>query len=238
MATETKSSPAGRGTEVAEGKLSALGKLPTLRTEVKEITVAIIGSAGRTGEMKKVSKKLFDLMVADAHKTITEKLKLDPKMVTLVSGGAAFGDHVAVVLYLTRGYGKLNLFLPSGWSSTKTPSVTGGTGGGVTGFVGTEDGKRAQELHQQFAQVLNCDTLAEIELARVKGASLIARRGFFERNSDVAKSFHMLAYTFSTTGSPPTTGSGTRNTWDKWEKQVASKRGQRIHTSLSSLLAA
>lgn len=81
-------------------------------------TLSIIGSAGRKEDAAKVSKERFDAMVYDANQTIIETLKLDPKKLILVSGGAAFGDHVAVKLFLDYGYSRLRLFLPCQWQLT------------------------------------------------------------------------------------------------------------------------
>src|ERR1700722_8290227 len=80
--------------------------------------LSIIGSAGRNEDAAKVSKERFTSMGHDAHETITKKLKLDPKSVILVSGGAAFGDHVAVKLFLEYGYPRLRLFLPCEWRTS------------------------------------------------------------------------------------------------------------------------
>jgi hypothetical protein len=62
-------------------------------------TVSIIGTAGGK-ETGVLTPKLFDQMVDRARFIITKDWGLDPENVILVSGGAAWSDHVAVELYL------------------------------------------------------------------------------------------------------------------------------------------
>ena len=63
-------------------------------------TVAIIGSAGRNEDGAKMNATVFDAMTAAALRTITDHWHLSPQNVRLVSGGAAWADHVAVRLFL------------------------------------------------------------------------------------------------------------------------------------------
>jgi hypothetical protein len=128
-------------------------------------------------------------------------LNLDPKFVTLVSGGAAFGDHVAVILFLSRGYGGLNLFLPCPWLPTSAvptevkedeniqSHLTSEGKSRKFGFSDTADGKRS---HQNFGRMLKVDTIYDIELARQRGATITCRSSFSARNDDVAKSNAIL----------------------------------------------
>lgn len=52
--------------------------------------VGIIGSAGRKADAKKMTKGVYDAMVAKAEEVITQHFKLDLNQVHLVSGGAAW----------------------------------------------------------------------------------------------------------------------------------------------------
>ena len=54
------------------------------------VTVGIIGSAGRRGDAKKMTKAIFDGMVAKTEEVIRNHFKLDLSKVHLVSGGAAW----------------------------------------------------------------------------------------------------------------------------------------------------
>lgn len=53
-------------------------------------TVSIIGSAGRRGDAKKMTRDVYWNMVDKAQRVISEHFKLDPGRVHLVSGGAAW----------------------------------------------------------------------------------------------------------------------------------------------------
>ncbi len=76
--------------------------------------VAIIGSAGRKDDADKVNLGLYAKMC----RKVQELTKGD---VTLVSGGAAFSDHVAVSVYLMNRFLSdrrtwLELHLPAPWN--------------------------------------------------------------------------------------------------------------------------
>ena len=53
-------------------------------------TVSIIGSAGRKGDARKMTRALYWRMVAKAEQVIYETFKLEKDRVHLVSGGAAW----------------------------------------------------------------------------------------------------------------------------------------------------
>lgn len=65
--------------------------------------VGVIGSAGRKGDAKKMTKAIFDGMVAKMEEVITNHFKLDLSQVHLVSGGAAWAGK-AIVLIFCKGY--------------------------------------------------------------------------------------------------------------------------------------
>ena len=75
------------------------------------VRVAIIGTAGRDKQAP-LSRELFGKMCRVAQKIINDVWKLEPATVCLVSGGAAWVDHVAVSLYLQNHYPELELNLP------------------------------------------------------------------------------------------------------------------------------
>ena len=57
-------------------------------------TVSIVGSAGRRGDGKKMTKTLFKRMVEKAKEVITEDFGLDLDKIHLVSGGAAWSGEL------------------------------------------------------------------------------------------------------------------------------------------------
>ena len=69
------------------------------------VTVSIIGTAGRKSDGSKLNPKIFVDMVKTALDTIKNVWKLED--VELVSGGAAYADHVAVKLFLEQKIKKL-----------------------------------------------------------------------------------------------------------------------------------
>jgi len=75
----------------------------------QKMKIAVIGTAGRNEDGQKLSKEKFFEMVA-----LVSKLK-DAKEATLVSGGAAWADHIAVVVFLLGNCKSLSLHLPCAW---------------------------------------------------------------------------------------------------------------------------
>ena len=66
-------------------------------------TVSIIGTSGRAGN---ITKELYTKMISASVKYL-KSLLLDS--IILVSGGAAFSDHIAVHLYLHKDQYQLNI---------------------------------------------------------------------------------------------------------------------------------
>lgn len=159
---------------------------------------------------------LWEQMVADA------KTRVQPED-TLVSGGAAWADHLAVRLYLDGSVKHLILHLPA-------PFVDGQ-------FQGERESaaSAANYYHHLFSTVLDVDTRQEVADAIAKGAKVTEQpiaRGYgamFARNALVAKvSKAVIAYTFGD-GDEPADG-GTKDTWG----QV---KGDRIHVPLAPMTA-
>jgi hypothetical protein len=137
----------------------------------------------------------------------------------LVSGGAAWADHLAVELFLQGHASALTLHLPAPFTKK---------------FEGpmSSSASAANFYHSVFSRTLGRHTLSDIERAIAIGAELTtepARAGYggmFARNLKVAKAEKLLAYTFGP-GDVPADG-GTRDTWDKC-------LGEKVHVSLPTL---
>src|SRR6516162_5189861 len=92
------------------------------------VRVAIIGTAGRGADGLRMNKELFFNMCAVTKNCLSE-WKLNPQRVHLVSGGAAWADHVAVRLFLDgldfdddkkeERFAGLTLWLPCPFSNAK-----------------------------------------------------------------------------------------------------------------------
>jgi hypothetical protein len=156
--------------------------------------VGIIGSAGRREDGPKMNKDLFYWMVSKA-------IQLTYRADHLVSGGAAWSDHVAVDLYLSRVVSGLTLYLPCGYDGSQY----------ISNRI-RDTGSIANYYHGLFSQKMGKNTLLELQEARDMGAELIViPGGFFARNLEVGKVDLLIAFTWGE-GSEPKDG-GTAHTW-------------------------
>lgn len=182
--------------------------------------VAIIGTAGRGSDVSLLTRQLFFRMVDKVDEIITVELGLRRPEVVLVSGGAAWGDHVAVGLFLrTRGkedaYAGLDLHFPAIFTDTR--------------FVGNRDAGTANYYHRLFSEKVGGDSIGGLWRAINAGANVFRGNGFFARNLQVAaKADYVIAQTFNP-GDFPKDG-GTKHTWDRC---LMAKR--KIHINLFEL---
>jgi hypothetical protein len=189
------------------------------------VKVGIIGNARNIPPP--ADAHLFSLMCKKATHIITDQLSLSLSDVVLVSGGAAWGDHVAVALYLEhRPLAGLELHIPCAWSSSnKAYEDTGSTDWRVN------PGHLANSLHRSFAAAVSRETLTEIEMAKHLGAVLVdTDKGFHARNTAIAASSdYLIAFTSDET--EPISG-GTADTWKKFTRETK----RRVHVNIPSLL--
>jgi len=163
--------------------------------------VAIIGTAGRTADdLAHLNADKFQWMVDMSKQYIASNADADPSAIELVSGGAAWSDHAAVRLYLTRQYKSLTLYLPCAFDTAERRFV-GGPADAVNRY------------HREFSNYLGRQSLDEIADAIAAGATVVVRNGFFERNHDVARVDVMIAFTTSSAAFP--LKGGTFDTWNK-----------------------
>lgn len=155
-----------------------------------EITFAIVGTAGRKDDASKLSKKHFQAMCIVATGLIEQFGENNYPITHLVSGGAAWADHVAVKLFLEKKAPHLRLFLPCEWDNGSFKDS------GVDDFK-INPGRTVNRLHKSFQTRTQINSLTEIQIAKSEGAELIpCRGGFYGRNAMVAKSDFLLACTF------------------------------------------
>ena len=172
--------------------------------------IAVIGTAGRDKSIP-MTRNLWDWMLDDARERIDGDAHL-------VSGGAAWADHIAVALFLESHVPKLTLHLPAPLQGR---------------FIGSPKsaGSAANYYHDRFSEVVGFNSLEQIVEACTWGGcdgtfepQAEGYGAMFSRNAKVvASSEGMLAYTFGV-GDEPADG-GTRNTWDQFN-------GEKIHVSL------
>lgn len=158
-------------------------------------TLAIIGTAGRGEDKAKLTSFHYGRMFK-AVTTIMDHVGLDPAYVKVVSGGAAWADHLAVTLALRGGCipENLMLYLPNDLDAQR-------------GYYGStpnaeKSANTSNWYHKLFSEKVGIRSLDEILQVKDMGATLDPGNGnFFARNALVAKSVsslddHLLAFTF------------------------------------------
>lgn len=195
------------------------------KKEQQPVCVAIIGTSGRTNDTRNagLTAAIFDQMIQEALACL-QRWGLEPAQTHLISGGAAWSDHVAVALFLRKQVAGLTLHLPCLFAEASFTDT------GSSDWR-TNPGRTANYYHALFSKKLGRDTLAEIAAARQQGAVLdTSLNGFYARNSSIAaKATHMLAFSWSDSGAP--TDGGTADTWKKCRLPAARK----AHISLLDL---
>jgi hypothetical protein len=155
-----------------------------------EITLAIVGTAGRKEDAKRLTRKHFEAMCLVASGLLEQINEINYPITHLVSGGAAWADHVAVKLFLDKKVSNLRLYIPAEWEDGKFHDT------------GERDphknpGGTANYFHKQFQQNAAINGLSDIQIAKAHGAELYCcKGGFHGRNAMVAKSDFILACTF------------------------------------------
>lgn len=142
--------------------------------------LAIIGTAGRGTDAAKLSRPLYDAMYG---RTLSAMGEWDDR--DLVSGGAAWADHLAVRAFLEGEARSLRLFLPARFEGRR--------------FEGppADAARTANRYHAEFSRILGIDTLSQIEEAVRRGAVASFHAGFKTRNLEVAAAAsRVLAFTF------------------------------------------
>lgn len=177
-------------------------------SDSKQVFVGIIGSAGRKQKDRQCLTKLaYKRMCTEAERIITDEFKLDWSHVTLVSGGAAWSDHVAVTLFEKHKTCKLQLFFPCEFKNNV--------------FVSNST---ANQYHAQFSRVMDMNSRLQLTTAMGKQGCEVdmTSQGFLDRNTRIAKkSQFMIAFTRN--GAEPNDG-GTGNTWSKCTMDITQRR--------------
>ena len=155
-----------------------------------EITLAIIGSAGRNTDAKRLTRKHFEAMCLVSAELMSQINDANYKISTVVSGGAAYADHAAVRLFLDKKVPNLRLFIPAEWEDGKFHDT-----GEKDSF--RNPGGICNYYHKLFQQNTGINGLSDIQIAKAHGAELyFCRGGFHGRNAMVARSDFILACTF------------------------------------------
>jgi hypothetical protein len=135
------------------------------------------------------------LVAAELLKQLKES---NYEITTLVSGGSAYADHVAVKLFLDKKVPHLRLFIPCEFENgTFTDKIVLRTPLPAANDKQSTPGKTLNYYHHLFQRKTNINSLTEIQIAKCEGAEILpCRGGFYGRNAMVAKSDILLAMTF------------------------------------------
>jgi len=179
-------------------------------------TVSIIGTSGRAGN---ITKELYTKMISASIKYLKS---LSLESIILVSGGAAFSDHIAVHIYLHKDDYNLNIIslkldLPCRFDIDLSKFEDNGNPDWKY-----NPGKVANYYHDKFNLITNNNSYKDLLQAINLGADIHIHKGFHSRNQYVAKSDYMLAFTF---GKNYPEDGGTKHTWDLC-------KGKKLHISL------
>lgn len=198
--------------------------------------VGIIGTANRIKSSRRpMGRGLYKSMVAHAESFLRT---LPQCPVWLVSGGAAWSDHVAVSLWRKReALAETGLFIMGLSLHLPAPLVE-------DGYAPTPAGKRSNTLHLKFSRMINHKhgrrgSLLDLVYAASSGADVStprnpdspAREAFFRRNDLVAAtSDWLLAFTWGEDDEP--VDGGTQYTW----RRAAHLADRRVHVPLRSFV--
>lgn len=187
---------------------------------MNEKVLGIIGTAGRKQAQSLMTIENYKKMVQTAT-DIVKKHNIS----ALVSGGAAFSDHVAVSLYLSGVVDHLFLMLPDAFDINNNHYIPG------------HYGNITNSLHTIFSEQCHINSLVEISHAIKQGAEIYLGNadtapGFLTRNTWIAqKSTHLLAFTSGNALNESITEIGVTNqysdniikdngTKDTWKKSI------------------
>lgn len=160
-----------------------------------ETTFAIVGTAGRKEDSNRLSFNHFEAMYECASSLLKEFGESGYTVDKVVSGGAAWADHVAVKLFLEKKVPKLKLCFPCQFDSASVmfDPVPLSENERQRGY---STGEVTNSLHSRFSRKLRRSSLNEILLALQQGAEAVVCKGFYARNAVVAQSDIILAMTF------------------------------------------
>jgi len=182
---------------------------PTSLFPDEPLSIAIIGTAGRGTDAARLTKEVYAQMQNLAYQTVMEISQ--GKSVHLVSGGAAYADHLAVDLYITGKCDSLALHLPCAWDLEGFQFIDTGVFDWKTNPGGTSN-----HFHRAFSAKTNKSSLLDIARAIAKGAKVVVGSGFHDRNTAVSKATAVIAFTYGV--GPLLKDGGTADTMKKYLK--------------------
>ena len=193
------------------------------------IPIAIIGTAGRGTDGKRLNLEVYRRMI-ETVQTVIRKLTGGSAW-KAVSGGSAWADHLAVSSFLEGHALGLELHVPADLNFD---------GYFDNGFAGenawrVNPGARLNELHAEFSEATNRDSFVDICDASLRpNFSIHVTPGMHERNLQVAaRAVHCIALTFGS-GARLSDG-GTKFTMEAFLAKQAG--GRSVHVDLNDFRA-
>lgn len=198
-------------------------------------TIAIIGTAGRGEDGDRLNLDVYTKMYRKAKELVDE---IEPVFENqhLVSGGAAYADHLAVLLAKNFGY-PLTLHLPAEIRMDYYAEVAEFLIQKSSQFP--NPASTANYYHKKFSEKIYSYSMTKLQTGKPRtsfhdlfvvlmaGARTTISDGFHARNLLVAQSDVIIAFTFGE-GDVPKDG-GTKHTWDH------AQTDRKIHVPIGSL---
>ena len=191
-------------------------------------TIAIAGTAGRKEDAARLNAVIYRECEDVLRLLLPEITRTEDEIYHLVSGGAAWADHLAVRYFLASRDSSLTLHLPCAFENGK--------------FVdnGSRDwrmnpGNICNYFHRKFSESTGIDSLGELaDVIATEGCTVTVSKGFHARNSLMAKSDALVAFTFGE-GATVKDG-GTADTCKSYLSNVArsDREDLSFHVDLSS----
>ena len=137
----------------------------------KEVRLTIAGSAGRGSDARFMKVAIYNQMVMMATSYL-----YDNGLKQVCSGGAAFGDHVAVSLVVSGiiPASSLVLYFPERFCLLTKK------------FASSPVGRTTNRYHGLFSEATQRDSLGEIAWCIQNGAKPVTGGGFQKRNTSMA----------------------------------------------------
>ena len=150
------------------------------------LTISIAGTAGRKDDEKKLNRELY----LSCYYTVKKLVLTFGEPIHVVSGGAAYMDHLAVLLFKNKVAEKLTLHLPCKWDGNKLYDS------GVFDWK-TNPGGTANFLHRKFQEKIQITSFEHLKNAiENPNCETTVSEGFHARNALMAKSDALIALTF------------------------------------------
>ena len=169
------------------------------------IKLALIGTAGRKTDGGKLNRNLYQKILED----VKHRLEIIREPIHLLSGGAAYMDHLAVLAYLRNfpNVKSFEIFFPCKWDE---------------GFEENKTGGISKYYHEKFSLKMGgtkTTSIEQIQKAIDKGATYTEGKGFHARNIPVGNADYILAYSFGDSLYEPKDG-GTNHTWKQSKAEI------------------